>query len=80
MNSESIPNRKAKRIYMLAACPFCGKIDSIKLLPAADILDNADLLSEFGVICSVKLDGCGSSSGIRSTKKKAAALWNKRFI
>jgi hypothetical protein len=80
MNSEAITTRKAKRVYMLAACPFCGRTDSAKILPAAVILDNSDLLSEFGVICSAKLNGCGSSSGIRSTKKKAAALWNTRFI
>jgi hypothetical protein len=74
MNSESIPERE----YVLAACPFCGATENVKLLPAAAVLDNPDLLSEFGVICSARLEGCGSSSGIRPTKEEAAALWNTR--
>jgi hypothetical protein len=76
MNSESISESE----YGLDACPFCGTTDNLKLLPAAAILDNPDLLSEFGVICSARLEGCGSSSGIRATKEEAAKLWNTRVF
>lgn len=55
----------------LLPCPFCGKLETLKML---DIQD-----SVYHVICDAVIGGCGASTGWNyTTPEKAAEEWNTR--
>ena len=68
----------------LKPCPFCGKIEPVKILDENDF----ECLSEseleyiynpyFTVCCDVNSGGCGACGGFRISQDEAAEAWNGR--
>ena len=58
-------------------CPHCGKTKSVVM-----VMNDAN--DHYRYVCSAdsgrRLEGCGSSSGYKPTKREALALWNKRTV
>lgn len=64
----------------LKSCPICGN-HNVRVVPAGEadwVDDAAPNDAGFFVICSVKSEGCGLSSGWKPTEEEVASLWNWR--
>lgn len=63
----------------LKPCPFCGRIDKIKVWKTEQRIDDIRI-EDWRVTCNMEGDetGCGGSGGVRRTKKEAIEAWNTR--
>ena len=63
----------------LKPCPFCGRIDKIKVWKTEQRIDDIRI-ENWRVTCNREGDetGCGGSGGVRRTKKEAIEAWNIR--
>lgn len=62
----------------LLPCPCCGNSKSVSLVDSSEVDRQDGVGDSFTVLCDCQHDGCGMSSGFRSTKKEARKLWNTR--
>ena len=63
----------------LKPCPFCGRIDKLKVWKTEQYLDGG-VIENWRVSCNMEGDetGCGGTGGVRRTKKEAIEAWNTR--
>lgn len=70
----------------LAACPFCGRSDTVKYWRASEMHANCendpDNDESYGVVCDASngMGGCGASAGFAATYEEAADRWNRRSV
>lgn len=78
--------------FMVRACPFCGRLDTVdfaNLQKEEDCacFEDEDRCPAFEpcgvcngsyVICNVQLGGCGGSGGFAWNKEQAVRRWNRR--
>lgn len=67
----------------LEPCPFCGN-EKLTFATAAQMEECANFevcedCSMTVVLCSLSMNGCGTTSGYYATEEVAAAAWNKRI-
>jgi hypothetical protein len=63
-------SERASTTTRLAACPFCGSSESLRIV--------REDKRYFCVVCSIHKNGCGSSSVYDDTEDKVVAAWNRR--
>lgn len=63
----------------LKPCPFCGRVDKLKIWATETPFDDMRL-TNWHVSCSMAGDGtgCGGTGGARRTREEAIEAWNRR--
>lgn len=59
----------------LKPCPFCGRTEMLTIDSMEDYLKD-DI---YRILCNIKDDGCGSSSGWYYSEEEAIRAWNTRI-
>lgn len=76
---SALVGKESKVGMKLKPCPFCGRIDKLKVWKTEQHLKNG-VIENWSVSCSAAGDetGCGGTGGTRRTKKEAVEAWNTR--
>ena len=63
-------------LLKLKPCPFCGKHNLIYVPVVLDLTDQ--VIKQYKIVCDMRQDGCGASSGLYWSSSEAEDSWNRR--